>query len=137
MTKFSNKFKKPCFWPHFPKFDGKKIFPGMSSSVIHNFTWDSSTMPKFTKKFVTQFQENAWTDKRTDRRTVGRKDKYGQTLFYRTLPATAGGPINFFLTKLHVHISSLLKKGLKQKCFPETAYFQKTSARLSLPFFGK
>ena len=36
-----------------------------------------------------------WKDGRTDRRTEGwteeRKD--GQTLFHRTLPATAGGPI--------------------------------------------
>ena len=31
-----------------------------------------------------QFEENAWAE--------GQKD--GQTLFYRTLPATAGGPIN-------------------------------------------
>ena len=33
-----------------------------------------------------QFKENAWTDGRTD----GRMD--AQTLFYRTFPATAGGP---------------------------------------------
>ena len=37
-----------------------------------------------------QFQENVRTDGRTDRRT-GRKN--GQTLVYRTLLATAGGPI--------------------------------------------
>ena len=29
-----------------------------------------------------QFEENAWADEKTE----------GQTLFYRTLPATAGGP---------------------------------------------
>ena len=40
-----------------------------------------------------QFKEIAWTDGRTDGRTEGWKD--GQTLFYRTLPATAGGPINW------------------------------------------
>ena len=34
-----------------------------------------------------QFKENAWTDGRTE----GWKD--GQTLFYRTLLATARGPI--------------------------------------------
>ena len=33
-----------------------------------------------------QFQENAWTEERMK----GRKDR--QTLFYRTLPVTAGGP---------------------------------------------
>ena len=34
-----------------------------------------------------QFQENAWTEGQTE----GQKD--GKTLFYRTLPATAEGPI--------------------------------------------
>ena len=47
-------------------FWGKKNFPGKSGSVTHNSIWVSSIMPKF------------------------RKD--GQTLFYSTLPATAGGP---------------------------------------------
>ena len=36
---------------------------------------------------IQKFQENAWAEGRTE----GRKD--GQTLFYRTLLATAGGPI--------------------------------------------
>ena len=42
-----------------------------------------------------QFKENALTDgqkdKRKDERREGQKDR--QTLFCRTLPATAGGPI--------------------------------------------
>ena len=37
-----------------------------------------------------QFKENAQTDGKME----GQKDR--QTLFYRTLPANAGGPINFF-----------------------------------------
>ena len=37
-----------------------------------------------------QFKENTWTDGRTERQTEGWKDR--QTLFYRTLPATASGP---------------------------------------------
>ena len=36
---------------------------------------------KIQKKLIIIFEENAWT---------GRTD--GQTSFYRTLPATAGGP---------------------------------------------
>ena len=75
MTKFFNKFKKPCFWPifgPFPYFDSKKKFSGKSSSVTHNFIWVSSTMPKFRKKLMMQFQENAQTDGRTERRTEGR-----------------------------------------------------------------
>ena len=39
-----------------------------------------------------QFKENAQTDRRMD--GDGKMD--GQTLFYRTLPATAGGPISTF-----------------------------------------
>ena len=38
-----------------------------------------------------QFKENTQTDGEKDRRMDGEKDR--QTLFYRTLPATAGGPI--------------------------------------------
>ena len=49
MTKCSNKLKKPCFLAHFPNFWGEKNFPGKSGSVTLNFTWDSSTMPKFRK----------------------------------------------------------------------------------------
>ena len=37
-----------------------------------------------------QFRENARTDGRMEGRMQGRKD--GQTLFYRTFSATAGGP---------------------------------------------
>ena len=37
---------------------------------------------EFHKKLMSQSLENFWTDRRTD----------GQTLFYRTLPATAAGP---------------------------------------------
>ena len=43
-----------------------------------------------------QFQENAWTEGRTE----GRKD--GQTLFYRTLTATAGGPKMKITTKIYI-----------------------------------
>ena len=88
MTKLSNKLKKPCFCPIFPIFGAKKFFPKISSSVMHNFTWDSSNVPKF-RKLMTQFQENTWTD-RTEGQTEGWKE--GQNLFYRSLPATTGGP---------------------------------------------
>ena len=54
MTKFSTKLKKLCFWPILSPISQsfkkkKKNFPGKSGSVKHNFTWDSSTMPKFRK----------------------------------------------------------------------------------------
>ena len=63
---------------------------------MHNFIRDSSTIPKFKKKLIIQFQEITRTDRRMDRRTErwtkGQKD--GQTLFHRALPATAGDPIS-------------------------------------------
>ena len=42
-----------------------------------------------------QFKEKAWTDGRTEGWMEGQTEgwKDGQTLFYRTLLATAGGPI--------------------------------------------
>ena len=47
-----------------------------------------------------QFKENAWTDGQKDGRTDGQKDGRmdEQTLFHRTLPASAGGPIISFET---------------------------------------
>ena len=79
MTQFFNKFKKPCFWPIFPIYGGKKDFPGKSGSVTHNFIRVSSTMPN-SKKMPGQ--------------TEGWKDR--QTLFYRTLLASAREPKRFF-----------------------------------------
>ena len=40
MTQFSNKFKKPCFWPIFPIFGAKKIFlenPALSHTTSYGF----------------------------------------------------------------------------------------------------
>ena len=88
MTKFPNKLKKPCFWPildPFSQFWGKKkFFLKKSNSVTQKFIWISSTMPNFRKN-------DTIPRKYLDRRMDGRM-KDGQTLFYRTLPATAGGP---------------------------------------------
>ena len=61
--------KSQCFGPflvHLPNFWSKKDFSGKSIFVTHNFKWVSSTMPKFRKKIMIQFQENAWTDGRTE-----------------------------------------------------------------------
>ena len=79
MTKFSKKLKKPVygpFWAHFPNFGGKKIFPAKSGSVMYNFTWDSSTMPKFRKNLIHNSQKmpgpmEGWTEGRKN----GRKDR--------------------------------------------------------------
>ena len=88
MTNFFNKFKKPCFWPVFPIFEAKIFFSIKSSSVMHNFTWVSSTMPKFRKTNDTI--PRTCPDRPKDGQKDGWKDS--QTLFYRTFPATIGGP---------------------------------------------
>ena len=89
MTKIFNKFKNPVltyFWSIFPIFWAKKkIFSEKFGSVTHNFICVSSTMPKC--------RTNKWYNyKKTPGQTEGRND--GQTLFYRILPATSGGPIS-------------------------------------------
>ena len=80
--------KKTCFWSIFGPFSQflKKFFSRKSGSVKHNFIWVCSIMPKFRK--------NYWfNSKKTPRQTEGQKDgQEGQTLFYRILLATAGGP---------------------------------------------
>ena len=69
----SQGIKKTCFLPisgPFSNFDGRKVFPGKSNFVPHNFKWFFSTMPKFKKKkqLKMQFQENNQTGERTERR---------------------------------------------------------------------
>ena len=76
MTKFSNKLKKPCFWPIlglFSQFWGKKnFFLRKLGSVTHNFIWVSSTMPNFRKNVWYNYkkmpgQKDWWKDGRTSR----------------------------------------------------------------------
>ena len=54
IARFFNKFKKPCFWPISPIWGAKYISP--------NFTWVSSTVPKFRKRK----RPNRLKDERTD-----------------------------------------------------------------------
>ena len=103
MTQFSSKFKKTLFlagfWPIFPILGAQKNFPGKLGSVMQNFIWVSSTMPKFRKV-------NDKIQKHLDRQTEGRKDR--QTLFYRTFPATARGPKTPSMTQLTLMKCSLV-----------------------------
>ena len=62
MANFFNIFKKPCFWPIL----GAKKFFLENPAVVHNFMWVPNIMPKFRKKLMIQFQENTWTDGRTE-----------------------------------------------------------------------
>ena len=66
------------FWPIFGHFCLIKIFSKKSGSVTHNYI--EKTDEPIPRKL---------TDRQKDRRTEGRTD--GQTLFYRTLSAVAGG----------------------------------------------
>ena len=86
MTKVSNKFKKPWFWSiigPFSLFLGKKDFLKKIWPCNAQQDFSPQHHAKFKKKLMNQSQENFRTDGRTD----------GQTLFYRTLSATAGCPI--------------------------------------------
>ena len=87
MTKSCNKFKKPCFWSIFGSFSqfwGQKNFFQENPALSRTTPLDFQHQVKFYKKLKMQFQENARTEWRKNR----------QTLFHRTLPATARGPIN-------------------------------------------
>ena len=83
MTKLFNTFKNPVFGPfldHLPSFGDKKNVFWKSGSVTHNLILVSSNMPNLKKT------NDIIPRKRPDRR------QDGQTLFYRTLLVTAGGP---------------------------------------------
>ena len=70
MTKSSNKFRKPCFWPFldpFFQFWGQKNFSRKSGFATHNFIWVSSPMPKFRK--INDTIPRKCPDRRKDGRT--------------------------------------------------------------------
>ena len=69
MTKFFNKFIKPCFWPIFgplSQFLGQKVFSGKSDSVTHMGFQQNA---KILKELMIQFQENHTTNGRTEGKT--------------------------------------------------------------------
>ena len=58
MTKFFHKFKKLCFWPNV---GDKKIFPGKSGSVPHNFTTSHNILGT-NNTIPTPRQVERWTE---------------------------------------------------------------------------
>ena len=100
MNKFSNKLKKPCLWPilgSLSQFLEQKKFSWkiwlcytQLHMVFYNHTKFLKSWWYNSKKMSAQMegQTEEWMERWTD----------GQTLFYRTLPATAGGPT----TKKHL-----------------------------------
>ena len=88
MTKFFNKLKKTLFLVHFPNFWDKIIFlenPALSRTTSYGFLAPSQNLEK-----INDIIERKYSDRQKD----GWKN--GKTLFYRTLPANAGGPTNLF-----------------------------------------
>ena len=73
MTKFSNKFKKPCFWPIFPIFGAKKIFlenPALSCTTSYGFLAPCQNLEK-----VNDTIQRKCPDRRKDGRKDGRTDR--------------------------------------------------------------
>ena len=72
MNKFSNKFKKPIFWVHFPNFWDKKIFlesPALSHTTSYGFLTPCQNLEKVNdiiqrKRLDRQEegQNDGWTD---------------------------------------------------------------------------
>ena len=94
MTKFFNKFKKPClgaFFGLFSRFLGQFFFspkhPALSRTISNGFVAPCRNLEK----------NQRYNSKKTAGQT-GRKDRWrngrkvGRILFYGTLLATAGGP---------------------------------------------
>ena len=50
-----------------PLFETKEVFLKKYGFVRDRFIWVSNTMPKFRKKLMIQFQENAWREGRMNR----------------------------------------------------------------------
>ena len=59
MTKFLFKFKKPNFWPIFPIFGSKKVFP---SNRVITTSYRFLTPSKTQRNLMTQFEQNNQTD---------------------------------------------------------------------------
>ena len=66
---------------------------------------------------MSQFQENVRNNRKMDRKTDGRTD--GQTLFYRNLPATAGGSITNLLMP-QATLGQIIDNNLRFTC-PKSA----------------
>ena len=82
MTKFLNKFKKPCFWTIFGPFSQfleQKNFFWKIRTTVYGFQAPCQNLGKTNDKKRPDRWKDRWKD--------------GQTLFYMTLQATTGSPI--------------------------------------------
>ena len=67
MTQFSNKFKKPCFWPIFPIFGAKKIF--LENTALSHTTSCGFLAPYQNLEKVNDTIERKHPDRQKDRQT--------------------------------------------------------------------
>ena len=121
MTQFPNKFKKPYFWPIFPIFGAKNIFLenlALSCTTSYGFLATCQNLEKVNDTIQRKRLER-WKD--------------GQTLFYRTLLATAGGLKSHFyeLWQQHKQLKTMemseawpdiYNEGYIQEFQPETTH---------------
>ena len=70
MSKFSNKLKKPCFWPILGNFGGKKVFSenlALSRTAPHWFLGPCQNLEKVNDTIPRKYPDR-WKDgRRTDR----------------------------------------------------------------------
>ena len=88
MTKFSNKFKKPCFWPIFPIFGVKKVFQenlALSHTASYGFVAPCQNLEKV-NDVIQRKRPDRRKDGRKDRRKDGRKDRTYFIGPFRLLP---------------------------------------------------
>ena len=93
MTKSSNKLKKSCFWSIFPILCAKNVL--LENLVLSRTTSHGILAPCQNLEKINDAIPRKHPDRRKDGQKDWRKDR--RTLFYRTLPATAGDPINWDL----------------------------------------
>ena len=129
MTKFSNKFKKLCFWPIFPIFGAKRFFlrnPALSHRKKHGpltSCWVSQKTNESIPRKLPDGRTERWKDGKTERRT----------LIHRTLPTTARGATRLELKFQEVHFfKTILTKFWNHRLLID-AFDQKLSHLLSSP----
>ena len=86
MPKFFNIFKKPCF---------QSIYGSFSQFFGQNFFFWKIQLSRTSYGFLAPCQNLVRTNGTIPRKCLD-KWKDEQTLFYRTLPVTAGGPVRRF-----------------------------------------
>ena len=78
MTKFFNKFKKPCFWSIFGPFSqfwGQKQFPALSRTTSYEFLAPFQNLEKTKHTFSRKCQDRQKEGRREGRKVFSMTDK--------------------------------------------------------------